>query len=317
LLSGIPFLQFFYFDSLESLPVVPLSDQELLVSNNRYDAQVSTFGQTMQKRLQDARVFVIGAGALGCEFLKNLALMGVACGSTGKLIITDDDIIEKSNLTRQFLFRNWNIGQPKSTVAATAAIMINPNLRIEALKIRVSPETENVFDDTFWENIDVVINALDNVDARLYVDSRCIYFQKPLLESGTLGSKCNTQMVIPHLTENYGASRDPPGKEAPMCTVHSFPHNITHCLTWARSEFDGLLQKAPAEANKYLANPEQYKAAMRSARDAQARELLESIVECLVTEKCNTFEDCIYWARRRYFNSSLSFSPWLLRYRKI
>jgi ubiquitin-activating enzyme E1 len=42
------------------------------------------------------------------------------------------------------------------------------------------------------------------------------------------------QMVIPRLTENYGASRDPPEKQAPMCTVHSFPHNIDHCLTWAR-----------------------------------------------------------------------------------
>jgi ubiquitin-activating enzyme E1 len=88
----------------------------------------------------------------------------------------------------------------------------------------------NVFHDTFWENLSVVINALDNVNARLYVDQRCLYFQKPLLESGTLGAKCNTQMVIPHLTENYGASRDPPEKQAPMCTVHSFPHNIDHLL---------------------------------------------------------------------------------------
>jgi hypothetical protein len=51
-----------------------------------------------------------------------------------------------------------------------------------------------VFDDCFWESLDGVINALDNVNARLYVDSRCVYFQKPLLESGTLGTKCNTQV---------------------------------------------------------------------------------------------------------------------------
>mgnify|MGYP000019892454 FL=1 len=256
----------------------------------------------MQKKLQDAKVFVVGAGALGCEFLKNLALMGVACGSKGKLIVTDDDVIEKSNLSRQFLFRDWNIGQAKSTVASAAATAINPSLRVEALQNRVSPETENVFDDAFWESIDVVINALDNVNARLYVDSRCVYFQKPLLESGTLGAKCNTQMVIPHLTENYGASRDPPEKQAPMCTLHSFPHNINHCLTWARSEFEGLLEKTPAEVNTYLSKPEEYKAAMRSAGDAQARELLERVVECLVTEKCHTFEDCIFWARRRYLH---------------
>ncbi len=55
------------------------------------------------------------------------------------------------------------------------------------------------------EGLDCVVNALDNVNARLYVDSRCVYFGKPLLESGTLGPKCNTQTVIPRLTENYGA----------------------------------------------------------------------------------------------------------------
>ena len=85
-----------------------------------------------------------------------------------------------------------------------------------------------------FQELDLVVNALDNVNARLYVDARCVYFGKPLLESGTLGPKCNTQMVIPGMTENYGASRDPPEKQAPMCTVHSFPHNIDHCLTWAR-----------------------------------------------------------------------------------
>jgi ubiquitin-activating enzyme E1 len=43
-----------------------------------------------------------------------------------------------------------------------------------------------------------------------------------------------------------------------MCTVHSFPHNIDHCLTWARSEFEGLLEKGPSEANAYLADPVKY-----------------------------------------------------------
>ncbi|PHT61463.1 hypothetical protein T459_34688 [Capsicum annuum] len=185
----------------------------------------------------------------------------------------------------------------KSTVAAAAAALINPQLQIEALQNRVGPETENVFDDTFWENLSVVINALDNVNARLYVDQRCLYFQKPLLESGTLGAKCNTQMVIPHLTENYGASRDPPEKQAPMCTLHSFPHNIDHCLTWARSEFEGLLEKIPAEVNAYLTNPSEYTSAQANAGDAQARDNLERILECLDRESCQTFEDCIAWAR--------------------
>ncbi|KAK7305452.1 hypothetical protein VNO77_43358 [Canavalia gladiata] len=295
-----PLFQFFYFDSVESLPSQPVDPNDFIPANSRYDAQISVFGRKLQKKLEDSKVFVVGSGALGCEFLKNLALMGVSCGNQGKLTITDDDVIEKSNLSRQFLFRDWNIGQAKSTVAASAAASINPSFNIEALQNRVGTETENVFNDTFWENLSVVINALDNVNARLYVDQRCLYFQKPLLESGTLGAKCNTQMVIPHLTENYGASRDPPEKQAPMCTVHSFPHNIDHCLTWARSEFEGLLEKTPAEVNAYLSNPVEYTNAMRNAGDAQSRDNLKRVLECLDREKCETFEDCITWARLKF-----------------
>ena len=295
-----PLYQFFYFGSVESLPAEPLSPEAAKPLNSRYDAQIAVFGSELQQMMQEANVFLVGAGALGCEFLKNLALMGVSCGPNGKLTITDDDVIEKSNLSRQFLFRAWNIGQVKSTVASTAATAINPTFRASALQNRVSPTTENVFDDAFWEGLDIVVNTLDNVHARLYIDSRCVYFQKPLLESGILGTKCNTQVVIPNMTENYGASRDPPERQAPMCTVHSFPHNIDHCLTWARSEFEGLLEKAPAEANAFLSKPDEYKHAMKSAGDAQARELLERVVECLVTERCVTFEECITWARTKF-----------------
>ncbi|KAL2509840.1 Ubiquitin-activating enzyme E1 2 [Forsythia ovata] len=297
-----PLFQFFYFDSVESLPSESLDSNDLKPLNCPYDAQISVFGSKLQKKLENAKNFIVGSGALGCEFLKNVALMGVCCGDGGKLTITDDDVIKKSNLSRQFLFRNWNIGQAKSTVAASAAALINPCLHVEALQNRASPETENVFDDTFWENLSVVINALDNVNARLYIDQRCLYFQKPLLESGTRCAKCNTQMVIPHLTENYGASRDPPERETPMCIVQSFPHNIDHCLTWASSEFEGLFEKTPAEVNTYLSSPSDYISAMKNSGDAQARDNLERVFKCLDRDKWDSFEDCITWARFNFEN---------------
>jgi len=294
-----PLFQWFYFDSAESLPDEPLSAAEVAPTGSRYDGQIAVFGKTFQAKLEAMNIFLVGAGALGCEFLKNFAAMGVCCAG-GELCVTDDDQIEKSNLSRQFLFRDWNIGQPKSTCASAAATVINPALKVRALQNRVSPETEDVFNDSFWEGLDLVVNALDNVNARLYVDSRCVYFGKPLLESGTLGTKCNTQMVVPRLTENYGASRDPPEKQAPMCTVHSFPHNIDHCLTWARSEFEGLLEKTPAEVNAYLADPEKYAATCRQAGDAQVRETLERLVDMLGAGRCRSFEDCIAWAAARF-----------------
>ena len=64
----------------------------------------------------------------------------------------------------------------------------------------MAEETENIFNDKFWESLDFVVNAVDNIRARLYVDSRCVWYGKPLLESGTLGTKANSQMIIPHKT---------------------------------------------------------------------------------------------------------------------
>jgi len=63
-----------------------------------------------------------------------------------------------------------------------------------------------------------------------YMDRRCIIFEKPLLESGTLGTKGNTQVVLPYITESYSSSQDPPEKQAPSCTVKSFPNAIAHTI---------------------------------------------------------------------------------------
>lgn len=71
---------------------------------------------------------------------------------------------------------------------------MNPSVNVLAQENRVCPETENVYDDAFFEALDGVANALDNVDARIYMDRRCVYYRKPLLESGTLGTKGNTQV---------------------------------------------------------------------------------------------------------------------------
>ena len=64
-----------------------------------------------------------------------------------------------------------------------------------------------MYDDSFFEALDGVANALDNIEARIYIDRRCVYYRKPLLESGTLGTKGNVQVIIPHLTESYSSSQ--------------------------------------------------------------------------------------------------------------
>ena len=103
--------------------------------------------------------------------------------------------------------------------------------------LEVACHVQAVFDDAFWSGLDVVINALDNVTARLYVDSRCVYFGRPLLESGTLGAKANTQVVVPSTTENYGALQ--------MLTSHTSCAHAACCMHVVPVRFCALLQALP------------------------------------------------------------------------
>ncbi len=64
----------------------------------------------------------------------------------------------------------------------------------------------------------------------MYMDRRCVYYKKSLLESGTLGTKGNVQVVIPNITESYSSSQDPPEKSIPICTLKNFPNAIEHTL---------------------------------------------------------------------------------------
>lgn len=296
-----PIKQWLYFDSLESLPeeFQQYPEDVVKATGSRYDGQVAIFGRDLQKKLENMKIFMVGAGAIGCELLKNYAMMGVGCSQEGAVFVTDMDIIEKSNLNRQFLFRPWDIQRPKSVVATEAARKINPAFHGVAHQNRVGPDTENIYDDTFMEALDCVTNALDNVDARLYMDRRCVYYLKPLLESGTLGTKGNVQVVLPHLTESYGSSQDPPEKEIPICTLKNFPNAIEHTLQWARDQFEGLFVQPATYVSQYLSDPK-FIQRTRKLPGIQPAEILSALKRAIVDIRPQSFEDCIKWSRELF-----------------
>lgn len=296
-----PIVQFLYFDSLESLPTSTQRSEELCKpTGSRYDGQVAVFGKEYQEKLGNMKQFLVGAGAIGCEMLKNWAMMGLGAGPQGKIWVTDNDQIEKSNLNRQFLFRPADVGKLKSTAAAGAVQAMNPDLKdhIVTMQEKVGPETEDIFNENFWNNLDAVTNALDNVEARTYVDRRCVFFRKPLLDSGTLGTKGNTQVILPHITESYSSSQDPPEKSFPMCTLRSFPNRIEHTIAWARESFDSFFVKGPEIVNLYLTQPDYLGASLKQS--GNEKQTLDTLRDFLVTEKPRTFDDCIIWARMQF-----------------
>jgi len=207
------------------------------------------------------------------------------------------------------LFRQQHVGCSKSETACATAKGMNPNLNVKDFMTRVGPETEETFNDDFWESLDFVVNAVDNIHARLYVDGRCVWYQKPLLESGTLGTKANSQMIVPFKTQCYGDSQDPPEEAIPMCTLRNFPNQIEHCIEWGRDKFNALFVDVPSDLVSYLDNPKVYM--FKLTKDSTTAGIVGNLTKLvdLINLKCaNDYATCVKLAMdhfNEYYDHSI------------
>lgn len=152
-----------------------LSDAEL----DRFARHIvlKEIGGAGQVKLRAARVTVIGAGGIGCPALQYLAAAGV-----GTLRIIDNDVVSLSNLQRQILFGTADVGRPKVEVAAEAIARLDPDVRVEAVPERLTPE--NVA--ALIGEVDLVLDGSDNFATRLAVSDHCTAARIPLV-SAALG----------------------------------------------------------------------------------------------------------------------------------
>lgn len=153
---------------------------------------------------------------------------------------------------------------------------------------KVHEGTINIYTDKYFESLTLVTNALDNVQARRYVDMRCVNNRVPLLDSGTLGPKGNTQVVIPHKTESYGSQTDPIEQgEIPHCTLRRFPEEALHCVEWARDKFGKMFNIRPKACCRMLAEEN-----LSCTIQLSDMKQLQEVVKMMKTRP-KTFEDCI------------------------
>jgi molybdopterin/thiamine biosynthesis adenylyltransferase len=140
----------------------PILTLDATATDGRYHRQ-ELISWWDQSRLRTARVLVVGAGALGNEIVKSLALLGV-----GHLDIVDMDKVEHANLARCVLFRDGDEGQPKAEVVAAAASMLNPDVTAVAHNMAIQQLGLG-----FLNDVDLVIAGLDSREARLWVGQSC------------------------------------------------------------------------------------------------------------------------------------------------
>ncbi|PGH03473.1 ubiquitin-like 1-activating enzyme E1 B [Blastomyces parvus] len=178
-------------------------------------------------KIKKSRVFLVGAGGIGCELLKNLVLTGF-----GEIHIIDLDTIDLSNLNRQFLFRQEHIKKPKALVAKEVASKFRRDASLHAYHANIKDPQFNI---EFFESFDIVFNALDNLDARRHVNRMCLAANVPLIESGTTGFNGQVQVIKKGRTECYDCNPKQVPKSFPVCTIRSTPSQAIHCIVWAKS----------------------------------------------------------------------------------
>ncbi|CRJ80625.1 hypothetical protein BN1708_000320 [Verticillium longisporum] len=201
--------------------------QQRAVPEPRDKDYQQSLGPALFHTIKQARVLMVGAGGIGCELLKNLVLNGF-----GEIHVVDLDTIDLSNLNRQFLFRHEHIKKSKAMVAAEVAQKFNP-------RVKIVPHHANIKDAEFnlrwFRGFTLVLNALDNFEARRHVNRMCLAANVPLIESGTTGFKGQVQVIKKGVTACYDCTAKPVAKSFPVCTIRSTPSQPIHCIVWGKS----------------------------------------------------------------------------------
>ncbi|BDD60836.1 hypothetical protein MAP00_005932 [Monascus purpureus] len=174
-----------------------------------------------------------GAGGLGCEILKNLALSGFK-----DIHVIDMDTIDISNLNRQFLFRQSDIGKPKAEVAAAFV-----EKRVKGVKITPYVGKIQDKDEDYYMQFKIIVCGLDSIEARRWINSTLIGMVdpedpeslKPLIDGGTEGFKGQARVILPTLSSCIECQLDmhAPRPAVPLCTIATIPRQPQHCIEWA------------------------------------------------------------------------------------
>ena len=185
------------------------------------------------KALETSKILVIGAGGLGCEILKNLALSGFK-----DIHVIDMDTIDVSNLNRQFLFRQSDVGRSKAEVAAAFVEKRVPGVQIVPYNGKIQDK-----DEEYYMQFKLIICGLDSVEARRWINSMLHDLVdeenpeslKPLIDGGTEGFKGQARVIIPTMTSciECQLSMHAPRAAVPLCTLATIPRQPQHCIEWA------------------------------------------------------------------------------------
>ena len=278
-------------------------NHDFILKGQRYDDQIKIFGEETQRNLEKMNIFMVGAGAVGCELLKNFAMMGICTNKNSLLIVTDHDRIEKSNLSRQFLFRENDISKLKSECAIKSIKTMNKNINCKFMEELVNNKTENIFNKEFFESQNAVILAVDNFEARTYISELCEKFNVPYFNCGTDGPYANVEAFIPGKTEKASYPKTYK-KVVPPCTLKMFPSSINHCVLWTLDHFEKYFNLNIKNIEEMQNNINKFYEDTDKILDLRIQFYkIKKIFKLLKIAKKQNFGDCIKYSIKKYYKS--------------
>jgi len=178
----------------------------------RYSAHLplTAIGAAGQQRIRDAHVVLIGVGGLGCAAAQYLVSSGV-----GKLTLCDFDTVEESNLARQILYRQADLGRLKTEAAIDALQNLNPDTRLQSITRRMADEDMQ----TLFPGCSLVIDSSDNYGTRLAVNRSCLELKIPWIMSACIRMEGQVMLMRPDL----------PAQACYRCIYGSAPETLEDC----------------------------------------------------------------------------------------
>lgn len=235
-------------DEIYILPAVAGGSELSSKDIDRYSRQImlEEIGYQGQLNLRSAKICVVGVGGLGNPITTRLAAMGV-----GKLRIVDRDVIELSNLHRQTMFDESDVGQVKVEVAAKKLKKLNPDVEIESLPISINDYT--AFDAV--EGCDVVIDALDSVNARYALNRACVEKNIPFVTGAAVGVSGQAFTILPGKSACYSCMFPELDEDSmPTCSIEGVHPSILSIIGGIEvaEAVKIILGKTPSLSDKIL-----------------------------------------------------------------